>query len=103
MALGPRAGARVLQLGRDPDAPWVTSRGPRQAHLRGFDLHANLAVAAGERARLEQVCLYVLRPPVAQDRLERTADGRVLVTLKDEWRDRTRHLLFDPLELLLPR
>src|SRR5438132_1034700 len=27
IALGPRAGARVFQLGREPDAPWVTSRG----------------------------------------------------------------------------
>src|SRR5438874_3707016 len=31
IALGPRAGARVYQLGRGPDAPWVTSRGPCQA------------------------------------------------------------------------
>ncbi len=39
IALGPRAGARVLQLGREPDAPWVTSRGPCQAHLsRASDL-----------------------------------------------------------------
>jgi len=44
VAFGPRAGARVLQLGREPDAPWVTSRGPRQAHLEGFDLHADIAV-----------------------------------------------------------
>src|SRR5947208_1543419 len=44
VALGPRAGARILQLGREPDAPWVTSRGPCQAHLEGFDLHANITV-----------------------------------------------------------
>jgi len=45
-AFGPRAGARVLQIGRVPGAPWNTSTGPRQAHLEGFDLHANVAVAA---------------------------------------------------------
>src|SRR5207245_408918 len=28
VALGGRAGRRVLRLGRDPDAPWITSRGP---------------------------------------------------------------------------
>src|SRR5204862_2096250 len=27
IALGPRTGARVLQLGREPEPPWVTSRG----------------------------------------------------------------------------
>jgi Putative transposase/Transposase zinc-binding domain len=100
VALGPRAGARVLQIGREPNAPWVTSRGPRQAHLEGFDLHANLAVPADDRQALERLCRYVLRPPVAQDRLELTSDGRVLVTLKGEWSDGTTHLLFEPVELL---
>jgi Putative transposase len=33
-ALGPRAGARVLQLGRVPGAPWVTTTGARQAPPR---------------------------------------------------------------------
>jgi hypothetical protein len=34
----------------------------------GFDLHANIAVPAADRARLEQLCRYLLRPAVAQDR-----------------------------------
>jgi hypothetical protein len=99
-ALGPRAGARVLQLGRVPGAPWVTTTGTRQAHLDGFDLHANVAVAANNRDGLEQLARYVLRPPIAQERLSRTADGRVLLTLKAEWSDGTTHLLFEPIELL---
>src|SRR5205823_5950576 len=100
IALGPRAGARVLQLGREPDAPWVTSRGPCQAHLEGFDLHANIAVGADDRSGVERLCRYVLRPPVAQERLALTPDGLVLVTLKSEWHDGTSHLLFTPVELL---
>jgi hypothetical protein len=99
-ALGPRAGVRVLQLGRVPGAPWVTTTGARQAHLAGFDLHANVAVAANNRDGLEQLARYVLRPPIAQERLKRTADGRVLLTLKAEWSDGTTHLLFEPIELL---
>jgi hypothetical protein len=100
IALGPHAGARILQIGRDPDAPWVTSRAPRHAHLEGFDLHANVAVAADHRAALERLCRYILRPPLAQERLQRTPDGRVMVGLKTPWADGTTHLLFDPLELL---
>ncbi len=100
VATGPRAGARVLRIGGDPDAPWVTSRGPRQAHLAGFDLHADVVVPAGDRARVEQLCRYVLRPPLAQDRLTTIADGRALVTLKAPWHDGTTHLLFEPVELL---
>ena len=100
VALGPRAGARVLQVGRDPDAPWVTSRGHRQATLEGFDLHADVAVPAGDRARLESLCRYVLRPPLAQERLRLTPEGQVLVTLKSRWRDGTTHLRFDPVDFL---
>jgi len=100
MALGPHAGARVLQVGRDPHVPWVTSAGPRQAQLEGFDLHADVAVAAEDRSRLEPLCRYVLRPPVAQERLTLQPDGRVLVTLKAEWHDGTTHLCLEPLTLL---
>jgi len=99
-ALGARAGRRVLRLGRDPNAPWVTSSGPRQAHLDGFDLHANVAPAAHDRKRIEKLCRYLLRPPVAQDRLQLTDDGRVLMELRRPWSDGTTHLLFEGVELL---
>jgi hypothetical protein len=78
----------------------VTATGTRQAHLEGFDLHANVAVAANNRDGLEHLARYVLRPPIAQERLMRTADGRVLLSLKTEWSDGTTHLLFEPIELL---
>jgi len=60
VAMGPRAGRRVLRLGADPGAPLVTTSGPRQARLGGFDLHANTAVPARARRRLEKLCRYVL-------------------------------------------
>jgi hypothetical protein len=92
VGLGPRAGARGRRLGPDPDSEAVTSRGPRQAHLDGFELHANVRGPANDRARLEQLCRDVLRPPLAQDRLRLRADGRVLVALKPAWHDGTSQL-----------
>ena len=56
VALGSRAGARERRLGREPDIEAVTSRGPRHAHLEGFDLHANVWVSANDRAGLERLC-----------------------------------------------
>jgi hypothetical protein len=47
-----------------------------------------------------QLARYVLRPPIAQERPTRTADGRVLLTLKAEWTDGTTHLLLEPVEVL---
>jgi hypothetical protein len=100
IALGRRAGARVWRLGQDPEAAGVASTGPRQAHLDGFDLHANVWVPATNRARLEELCRYLLRPPLAQERLRLTGEGRIRLRLKTPWADGTRHLLFEPLEFL---
>jgi hypothetical protein len=43
VGLGPRAGARVWQVGDDPDAPWVLSTAPRHAHWRGSTCTPTLA------------------------------------------------------------
>jgi hypothetical protein len=100
VALGPRAGARVRRLGDARDTATVTSRGARQAHLDGFDLHANVWVSAHDRAALERLCRYVLRPPFAQARLRRRDDGRIALELKRAWHDGRRELIFEPLEFL---
>ena len=74
VALGSRAGARVRRGGASlaavTDPPWL---GPCQARHNGFDLHAALCVPAGRRDRLERVCRYALRPPIALERLSSTA------------------------------
>ena len=57
-------------------------------------------MAGHDRKRLEHLCRYLLRPPVAQERLRLLADGRVLVQLKRVWADGTSHRLFEPLEFL---
>ena len=101
VALGTRAGARVRQAG-DPlaAAPVPPRPGRCHAHHHGFDLHAELCVPADRRDRLERLCRYVLRPPVAQERLHLTAAGNVRLTLKRPWADGTTHLEFEPLDLL---
>jgi len=47
-------------------------------------LHADVSAPAGNRARLEHFCRYLLPSPIAQERLALTPDGRVLVTLRAE-------------------
>jgi hypothetical protein len=53
-----------------------------------------------DRARLERLCRYVARPPVATKRLARLPDGRLLYRLQRPWRDGTTHFVFEPEELL---
>ncbi len=74
-------GVGVSRLGANPDAPWVERARPLQARCDGFDLHAGVAVAGEDRARLEQLCRYLLRPPIAQERLALQPDGTILAAL----------------------
>ena len=99
-ALGPRAGARTRRCGDPPEAVEARQTGPCGARLRGFDLHAGLFIPVGQRDRLERVCRYALRPPVASDRLHRAETGQVWLELRHRWSDGTTHLVFDPVELL---
>jgi Putative transposase len=55
---------------------------------------------AGERDRLERLCRYALRPPLAEDRLQVEGDGVEWLTLRHRWADGTTPLKFEPLELL---
>jgi hypothetical protein len=67
-----RLGDRVEPCGEEPDPeafPHVPQHG-------GMSLHAAVAVPARDRRRLEQLCRYVARPPLAHDRLEVEPDGR---------------------------
>ena len=52
-------------------------------------------VSALPPGRLERVCRYALRPPRAQERLHRTSEGEIWLTLRRRWADGTTHLRFD--------
>jgi hypothetical protein len=101
VATGPRAGRRVLRVGDRIDAEELPAlAGERCASVGGVSLHANVAVPARDRRRLERLCRYVARPPLATERLARLPDGRLLYRLKHRWRDGTRQVVFDSLELV---
>jgi hypothetical protein len=101
IAVGPRAGQRVIRVGDRVDPELVASgQASRCVSIAGISLHADVCVPARDRARLERLCRYVARPPVASERLSRLPDGRLLYRLRRRWRDGTTHLVFEPLELL---
>jgi len=88
IGLGPRAGQRVPRLGDriEVEAPG-TLRGPRCAQVGGFSLHADVAVPARDRARLERLARYVGRPALATERLHERSDGQLVYELKRPWRE----------------
>ena len=100
-AFGPNAGRRVTRTRDqvDPEGMQVPAS-PRCATVAGFSVHANVAVPARDRQRLERLARYCARPPIAMERLEPQADGRLLYRFKRPWRDGTTHVVFEGLELL---
>ena len=76
----------------------------RCASYDGYNLHANVALSASDRAGLERLCRYVLRPPLAQGRIERIrgADGGTLVRLglKRVFSDGTGAIELSPCEFV---
>lgn len=101
IATGQRACQRVRRLGDRIDVDDLeVLEGERCASVGGVSLHANVAVPARDRRRLERLCRYVARPPVATERLSRLADGTLLYRLKHRWRDGTTHVVFAPQELV---
>jgi hypothetical protein len=102
-ASGPNAGERWRRLGdRVEPTTWNDDpeASPRVPQHRGLSLHAAVAVPARDRRRLERLCRYVARPPLASDRLEESPDGRLVLRLKTRWRDGTSHILMERSELI---
>jgi hypothetical protein len=81
IAFGPRAGQKVLTL---------QGAMPRQTDFKqtlcadsnGFSLHAAVRCTADDRQALEQLCRYITRPALANERVQTNAAGQVVLKLK---------------------
>lgn len=61
----------------------------RKARVSGFDLEATTEVRGDDRERLEDLCRYLLRPPLADQRLRLLSAEQVALELKSPWKDGT--------------
>ena len=75
-------------------------RQPLCADIDGFSLHAAVRVEAHDRKRLVQLCRYITRPALSDERVQLNAAGQVELKLKTPWRDGTTHLVMSPLEFM---
>jgi Putative transposase len=96
----PPAGPQWLR-GLPPLAPRALAYDkPLCASLDGFTLHAATRAGALDAAGREALLRYVLRPPIAQERVEPRPDGLVRISLKRAYADGTVAVDMDPLSLL---
>ena len=95
IAVGPRRGCAVRRTqrlgGKERPLP------ARCASFNGYNLHAGSCVAAQDRNGLERLARYVLRGPLAKERIERRGD-RVALGFKRPWSDGTTEILLTPME-----
>jgi len=70
------------------------------AIAQGVNVHAGVVVPAGDRAALERLVRYLLRPPLSLQRLSRREDGAVVYRLQRPDRRGRTALVMTPLELL---
>ncbi|MBM3389371.1 MAG: IS91 family transposase, partial [Betaproteobacteria bacterium] len=50
--------------------------------------------------RLEQLCRYITRPALSDERVQFNAAGQMELRLKTPWGDGTMHLVTSPLEFM---
>ena len=81
IAFGPRAGQKLLTvqgaMPRDADFKQTLC-----ADSHGFSLHAAGRCCADDRQALEQLCCYITRPALANERVQTNAASQVGLKLK---------------------
>jgi hypothetical protein len=99
IALGPRAGQKVLSLQTIPGQE-VPPTPQRCVSAQGFSLHAEVCCATHQRKKLEHLCRYITRPAMANERLTLNRAWQVVLTLKTPYRDGTTPIVMSPLEFM---
>jgi hypothetical protein len=90
---------KPVRIVLDPDDRPI-AKGNLCGQARGFNLHAATKVAANDKQGRVTLCKYILRPPLANDRLKILADGNVKLEFKKPWSDGTSSVELAPLALI---
>ena len=90
---------KVIRIVLDPDDRLI-AKGNLCAQSHGFNLHAATKVAANDKQGRVTLCKYILRPPLANDRLKILDGGNVRLELKRPWSDGTTSVELEPLALI---
>jgi hypothetical protein len=96
---GPAQKRKPVRIVLDPHAHPV-AKGNLCGQHRGFNLHAATKVAAHDEPGRLALCKYILRPPLANDRLTIIDEEHVRLAFRKPWSDGTSSVDLAPLALL---
>jgi hypothetical protein len=91
-----RAPVRLLL----PEAASPTPKGRLCAEHWGFNLHAATRGHGNDKQGKEHLCRYILRPPLANDRLHLLPGNKVELAFKRPWSDGTAAIVLHALALI---
>jgi hypothetical protein len=95
----PASKRQPIRIVLDPlDRP--VTKGALCGQTHGFNLQAATRVAANDKDGRERLCRYILRPPLANDRLTILDDGNVRLHFKRPWSNGTSSVDLAPLALI---
>ena len=104
IAMGPRAGRKVLSLKHvgwvKPITTPLIHPAKLCANAHGFSLHAGVHCAAEDRKGIEQLARYITRPAIANERLSVNREGNVVLKLKTAYRNGATHIVMTPIEFM---
>ena len=89
LAFGPNAGRKALTLQTVPVRTEQIKGDDLVTKQAGFSLHAGIACKSHQRKKLERLCRYITRPPIAERRLSLANNGNVVIALKTAYDDGT--------------
>ena len=102
IAVGPHAGRKALTLYSVAPVDDSTGCG-LLAQVAGFSPHAATVCEAHQRSKLERLCRYIPRPPIATKRLSLDRRGRVVYAYKRPCRDGSTQVVLEPLDCMARR
>jgi hypothetical protein len=100
ISTGFQKGKKVFSVQTRPPMVNETQTSDLLIKVAGFSLHAGVSAKAHQRDKLERLCRYISRPPIAMHRLSITTSGNVCYELKTPYRDGTTHVVFEPLDFI---
>ena len=91
-------GSKGAELANRPS--FEAQNKPHCVNQQGFSLHAAVRCAMNQRHKLEQLCRYIIRPAIANERLKLNSADDVVLQLKSPYRDGTTNIVMAPLEFM---
>jgi len=98
-ATGPNKGKKAFVLKSVPDEDHQAKTG-LVVKNSAFSLHAGVATKAFDRDKLEQICRYIARPAVSEERLSLNVRGEVVYRFKKPWDDGTTAIKITQMEMM---